>query len=135
MRNAFILLPLMLALSLLACGGGPTPDDEGQLIIGDPAAGKALFAQSLIDTQPGCVTCHSVDPNVTVLGPSLAGIGMEAAWRVEEMSDEDYLRQSIMEPDVYVVEGFSHGLMPKALANVLSEQQIADLVAYLLTLE
>lgn len=135
MRDVLALLPLVLALSLFACGGEPTPDDEGELVIGDPVAGEALFTQSLIDTQPGCITCHSVDPNEIVFGPSLAGIGVEANSRVTGMSDEDYLRQAIMEPDAYVIEGFPHGLMPKQLAKKLSEQQVADLVAYLLTLE
>jgi hypothetical protein len=45
------------------------------------------------------------------------------------------LRQSIEEPDAYVAEGFAQGLMPAALADELSAQELADLVAYLQTLK
>jgi mono/diheme cytochrome c family protein len=33
------------------------------------------------------------------------------------------------------VDGFAAGVMPAALADELSEQQLADLVAYLMTLQ
>ena len=48
---------------------------------------------------------------------------------------QDYLRESILNPDTYTTEGFSAGVMPAALADELSDQQVADLVAYLLTLK
>lgn len=35
----------------------------------------------------------------------------------------------------FAVDGFTAGVMPAALGDDLSEQQLADLVAYLLTLE
>jgi mono/diheme cytochrome c family protein len=40
-----------------------------------------------------------------------------------------------METNAYVVEGFPEGVMPAAFADVLSEQQVDDLVAYMLTLD
>ena len=124
-----LLLLLALLLTLAACGGQPVPEgDEG-----DPAAGEVLFAQTLIGTQPGCMTCHSLEPGVTIIGPSLAKIGTEAGARVSGESAEDYLRKSILEPDATVVEGFSAGLMSKELSTELTEQQVNDLIAYLLT--
>ena len=51
------------------------------------------------------------------------------------MSAEDYLRQSIVDPDAYVVEGFPSGLMVPNLEDSLTEAQIDDLVAFLMTLK
>jgi hypothetical protein len=51
------------------------------------------------------------------------------------MTAEEYLYQSITDPDAYVVEGFPAGQMVPNLAEILTEEQIADLIAFLLTLE
>lgn len=134
MPKPILTLLLALLLSLAACGGQPAPEgDEGGAVAGDPAAGEALFAQTLIGTQAGCTTCHSLEPGVTIIGPSLANIGTEAGARVSGESAEDYLRKSIVEPDATVVEGFPAGLMSKELSTELTEQQVNDLIAYLLT--
>jgi len=135
MRKLVLLLLLILAFTLVACGGGSAPEEAADASGGDAAAGEAVFAQTLVGTQPGCITCHSLEPGVTLVGPSLAAIGADAGSRVSGQSAEDYLRQSIQEPDAHIAEGFSAGLMPAALADELSAQEMSDLVAYLLTLE
>jgi cytochrome c551/c552 len=138
MRKLGLLFMLVLVLGLAACGGGGDADSEGsagEAAAGDAATGEALFAQTLIGTQAGCATCHSLEPGVTMVGPSLATIGAEAGSRVDGLSAEAYLRQSIEEPDAHLAEGFSAGLMPAALADELSAQELADLVAYLQTLK
>ena len=134
----FVLILLSVVLSLAACGGESAPSGgEGGAAAGpgDAAAGKKLFEQTLIGTQAGCITCHSLEPGVTMVGPSLATIGAEAGSRVSGMSAEEYLRQSILEPDAHLAEGFSSGIMPGTFADELTEQQVNDLVAYLLTLK
>ena len=65
----------------------------------------------------------------------LAGIASQAGGRVPGMSAEEYLRQSILEPDAYIVEGFSAGTMPSVWDDELSEEQIESLVEYMLTLK
>ena len=47
----------------------------------------------------------------------------------------DYIHQSIVEPNAYVVEPFAEGLMYQNYGTDLTEQEINDLVAYTLTLE
>lgn len=119
-------------LILAACGGGASQAPTGGSAGGDAAAGKALFAQSVIGANPGCITCHSLEAGKTLVGPSMAGIASRAGSTVSGQSAEQYLRQSIVEPDAYVVKGFAKGLMPKP---TLTEQQIGDLIAYMLTLK
>jgi cytochrome c len=65
----------------------------------------------------------------------LANIGAEAGGMGSGLSAEEYLRQSIVEPDAYVVEGFGQGLMPAGYGDALTAQQLDDLVVYLLSLK
>ena len=127
MRKAtlFVVVGLMVAvLALAACGGGggaasqPAASGGGA---GDAAAGKALFAQTVIGSNPGCVTCHSLEAGKTLVGPSMAGIAGRAGSAVSGQSAEQYLRQSITEPDAFVAKGFQKGLMPKPLLMVWSQ--------------
>ncbi len=100
---------------------------------GDPLRGESLYYETSVGTNAGCRLCHSLDPGVTLVGPSFAGIAARAATRVPGLSAEEYLRQSILEPNAYVVPGFPTGQMVQNLGDILSEEQVDDLVAFLLT--
>ena len=65
-------------------------------------------------------------------GPSLQGIYGRAGERVPGLSAGEYIRQSIVDPAAYVVDGF-HNLMPDSYQLVLSEEDINALVAFILT--
>ncbi len=121
-KTVYFILLALLMLVLAACGGGG--DDAAS---GGAAAGKALFAQPIIGTQAGCSTCHSLTPDEVIVGPSLAGIASR--------SDEAAIRDSILNPDAKLVDGFPAGTMPQVWGDELSGQQLDDLVAYLLTLK
>ena len=101
---------------------------------GDPEMGRRLFLEEVPGVNAGCRLCHSLEPGVRLVGPSLYGIGTTAAQRVPGLSAEEYLYQSIVEPDAYVVPGFQAGMMPPDARERLTEEQIQDLVAFLLTL-
>ncbi len=109
-------------------------DYHDEAIGGDPRAGKDLFYENSLGTNAGCRICHSMEPGVRLVGPSLAGVATRAATRIPGMSAEEYLRQSIVNPDAYVVEGYPKGQMVPNLGAILSEEQIDDLVAFLMTL-
>lgn len=129
MRKTMLLVSVLLVAGVVACGGDGGTTGGGAA--GDAAAGQTVYTQV---ASPACNTCHSLEPGVTLVGPSLANMGSEAGTRVSGMSAEEYLRQAIVEPDAHVLEGFSPGIMPSTYGTQLSEQQINDLVAYLLTL-
>ncbi len=101
---------------------------------GDPVAGERLFKE-VSEANPGCRICHSLQPGADGVGPSLAGIATRAATRVPGMTAEAYLRQSLLAPDAYVVPGYPAGQMLPDLDKRLSQEQIEDLVAFLLTLK
>jgi sulfur-oxidizing protein SoxX len=133
MRRFLLVLALILVLSLAACGGdSSTEGGGGAAPAGDAAAGETVFNEVAV---PACGTCHSLEPDVVLVGPSLAGIDSRAGSRVSGQSAEDYLHESIVDPNAFVVEGFASGLMPQTYGSALSEQQIEDLVAYMMTLK
>ena len=47
----------------------------------------------------------------------------------------NYRYESIVNPGAYVVQGFQSGIMPQDFGETLGEQDLADLVAYLMTME
>ena len=62
-----------------------------------------------------------------IVGPSLAGIASR--------SDEATIRTSILDPEAVITEGFPPGTMPQVWGEELSDQQLDDIVAYLMTLK
>jgi cytochrome c551/c552 len=98
--------------------------EAGSSAAGDAAAGEALF------TDNGCSGCHQ--ENADQPGPSRTGMGERAATRIEGMEAADYLHQSIVDPHAFLVEGYGP-IMPDTYSESLSEDDINNIVAYLLT--
>jgi mono/diheme cytochrome c family protein len=117
---------LLLAFTMAACSSAP---------VGDAQRGADLFAKGA-NGAPQCGACHQTTKARGVsfgAGPSLAEIAERAGERIEGMSAEQYLRQSIEDPAAYLVNGFG-AIMYADYAKAYTKQQIDDLVAYLLTL-
>lgn len=120
-----ILVSSLSVLSLAACSSGSPPSDGGS------SEGADLFSSAVLGGQSGCVTCHSLEPDLIVVGPSLSGVGERAETRVSAQSARACLRTSIVDPDAYVVDGFDGGRMPSNWAEVLTETEIDALVDFL----
>jgi nitric oxide reductase subunit C len=137
-RHAFF-VALIVALLASGCAGiGQT--GVAALPAGDTQRGRALFSQATIRGTSGCVQCHSLARYKVIVGPSLWGVSTRAGrivqspdYRGAASTAEQYLREAITRPNAYVAAGFAHSVMPDWL-TVLDEQQIQDLVAYLMTL-
>lgn len=138
LKKIVLLMCLSVVLmALAACGGGGNAETPSEPTpVGDAANGEALFTQPTIgaNNAPGCITCHSLEPDVVIVGPSQAGLATRAETRVAGKSAEDYIRESITNPDAYVVEGFAPGVMYQNYATDLTQDQIDDIVAYTLSL-
>ncbi len=116
-----LIIALILTLLLAACGGGGESAD-------DPvAAGEKLFSETVIGTQAGCVTCHSLTEGEVIVGPSIAGVGSRLS--------ADEMRESILDPNAVLVEGFPADTMPPVWEDELTDEQVDQLVAYMLTLK
>ena len=91
--------------------------------------------------QGACGVCHALEGlSYGVLGPDLTGIGAAAETRVPGMSAAEYLRESIVDPDAYIVgtadgldSDYVGGLMGQTIGGVaLSDAQVDALVEFLL---
>lgn len=118
--------------------------DASHEIKGDAARGQKLFEADLIGLHNaiGCKVCHPTNATGAIPGPLLTGLSRRSTETIQRpdyvgraKTVAEYLRESMLEPDIYVTPGFTAGLMPKSYATDLTEQEIADLVAYMLTLK
>lgn len=142
MRSIIVtFLITLLAGVVAACAPTPaassaeTPTSVSLNVAGNAGNGAQLFSQGRGDA-PACSTCHNVSSGQTEfkLGPNLAGIGEQAGTRIEGLSAEQYLHQSIVEPGVHLVSGFRDLMYPN-YATHFNEEEIRDIIAYLFTLE
>jgi cytochrome c2 len=112
-------------------GGGAAPAAAVSTPATAAAAASGASGQELVQ-QWGCVACHKFDGPEKLVGPSL--------WDVGARKDASYIRESILEPDAVVVEGFPPGLMKGTLDGQgfyqkLSLQDLNTIVHYLTSLK
>ena len=95
-------------------------------VTGKAAAGKVIFHEHLV---AGCVRCHSLGGKGGAIGPALDGLAAR--------KQRDYIYQSLVNPTAQLAEGFDKiGASPMPPMNILlNEQELADLMAYLMTLK
>jgi len=89
---------------------------------GDPAAGKQIFTAT---AQPPCSSCHTL---------SEAGASGQVGPNLDDVlkgKDAAFIHESIVDPNAEVASGFSAGVMPDVYDQQLSDEQLADLVAFL----
>ncbi len=103
-------------------------NDEG-LSLADK--GKKLYSDK------GCVACHTIDGSPKI-GPSWKGIWgqkdheMEGGFKVGV--DENYIRESILNPNAKIVKSFPKGVMP-TFQGVLNEDQVNALIEFIKSLK
>ena len=127
----FLLICALIALMMTACAA-PPPASFAALPAGDAERGAALFNEGA-NGAPACTTCHTLDGTVLV-GPSLQNFPTIAPVAdAGAPSLAEYAFNSITQPGTFVVSGFGNTMYAQ-YARQLSSQQMADLIAYLLTL-
>ena len=139
MSKKLLILLLMASMLLAACGGGnndAAANDETAGTGASASRGEELYFKTTLGENfaPGCVTCHSLEEGVTLVGPSHYQMGARAEGVVAGESAEEYLHRSIVEPNVHITDGFAEGVMYQFYGDDLTDQEIDDLVAYLLSL-
>lgn len=85
--------------------------------------------------QNGCMSCHSTKP-VKLVGPSFAGIygrTIKTNNNNAQLSDDTYLRDSILHPNKDIVDGYA-GIMP-SFDGILSDEDIKEMIDYLKTIK
>ena len=93
----------------------------------DPTRGEQLISQF------DCAACHVLAAGASI-APPFEGVAVRAAERRPGLSAEEYIYESIVHPTAYVVEDYA-GSMPQNYAQRLTDAQLGDIMAYLLTLD
>ena len=100
----------------------------GAVAVSMATAGENLFRKL------GCISCHAA--NDSGRGPSLAGL-LGKAVRLQSgatlTADENYIRESILEPQAKIVAGYP-SIMP-TFKGLISEDGIMQIIAYLKSLK
>ena len=115
-------------------------EDFDKWLISESEVGSLTLAQQgakLFQTR-ACASCHSVDSPVVKVGPSLY-----QRWGAEEefddgtkgLVDENYVRQSIMEPQAKIVKGYPRPSPMPSFQGQLNEKQMSALVEYIKSLK
>jgi cytochrome c oxidase subunit 2 len=109
------------------------PPDYEQWLAGAPAGETLEQAGGRLFRQYNCHTCHEAGP--TSRGPSLHeifGKTVRLADGRTGVADEDYLRESILNPNARIVAGYTP-VMP-AYQGQISEEGLLQLIAYIKSL-
>ena len=89
-----------------------------------PAAGGATDGKSIF-TAAGCGSCHTFSAAGTTakVGPDLD--------KVLAGKDEDFIRESILDPNKEIAQGYQPNVMPSTFKDSLSKEQLDNLVSFL----
>jgi mono/diheme cytochrome c family protein len=115
------------------------PSEPAPVALATPSSAEAQRGLAAFTAQ-GCIGCHGAPGAGGVVGPDLAGVATAAAQRDPALTAEEYLRQAIIDPDATIAPLCSgndcpQGIMPHAYRDSLTQAELEDLVAYLLSLE
>ena len=111
------------------------PPAKQVITVQTPPQELASIGEELLRTKGGCLICHKVTDAGNERGPDLRHAAGEAAKRKPGMDAEEYLIESIVTPDAFIVPGYPK-MMPSALkppAN-LNMAEVKAVVAYLQSL-
>jgi cytochrome c551/c552 len=133
---AIVILVVVVAGFLILFASSQTSTTEGELNATEInqradqllSMGNAENGALLITTK-ACAACH-VEGAANGIAPSFEGIADVAGMQVEGLTAAGYLYESIVNPGQHLVEGFANS-MPQNYGQQLSEQDLADLLAFL----
>lgn len=117
----------------------PLADYEKWMESDPEAANKGLTMAQIgekVFNSKGCTACHSIDGTVKI-GPALNGVyGHETTLSdgSKIQADEEYIRESILNPAAKVVQNFPAGVMP-VFAGQLQDSELNALVEYIKSLK
>jgi cytochrome c oxidase subunit II len=102
---------------------------------GKPCPGDIAAAQGLkIYTNKGCLACHTTT-GAPGVGPSWKGIWgkMEATNVGTVKVDENYIRESVLDPQAKIVNGF--GPVMPTFRGQMTDQELSEVIAYIESLK
>ena len=120
--------------------GKLTVDLSPKTLVADAAGAVSAEEGRLVYERYGCIACHARDASaISKLGPTFKGLyGSDRTFSdglIRVTANEDYLRESILQPTAKVVTGFGRtGMGMPSFSGVLTEQQLESLILYIKSL-
>ncbi len=101
----------------------------------DPYKGLSLAEIGAKAFQGRCTVCHKVNSE-KLIGPGLAGLykAMRVLQNGKQVeADENYIRESILNPGAKLLQGYPNQMTP--FAGLLSEEELSGLIEYIKSLK
>jgi len=97
----------------------------------EPRAPSELFVSM------ACSGCHILDQPQTaanrgIVGPNMGNLRENAEQRIEGQIAEEYVHNSIVNTNAFIVDGYMPNIMPQDFSQRMSEEEINGLVEWLL---
>jgi len=146
MKTSTLISLVALTLAALACSlvtgnddiSGATVDEplsaDLQIAFDELPTGDAVRGEQIFVVDQPCHICH-IDLSIGPPFPGEPPLAILAATRKPDYPAGVYLYESIVNPRAYVVQGFQADAMPENFGKTLTRQDLADLVAYLMTMQ
>jgi mono/diheme cytochrome c family protein len=101
------------------------------------ARGAILFKDYLPEVGFACATCHYATSDKRLIGPGLQGLAARVADYGLTITVDEYIRESIMFPRNFITPddpAYAPNAMPDKYHDLLTDAQLDDLIAYILSL-
>ena len=102
---------------------------------GETASRAAIEKVKPLIQKGGCGTCHTI-PGIEgatgTVGPNLCDVAQEVR---EGKEDVNFLRESIVNPNAEIAEGYQPNIMPQNFGQLFSKEELDTLVAFIANLK
>lgn len=134
MTTILAILCTLVLMMLTGCGEAellptPVPINDAPALSEQARSGQTLF-----NTVGACNSCHTVNGVGGLIGPDLVGVADRMRIAHPDLSAEEGLELEIVDPIEHVTENYRGDLMPFNYADTLTDEQIKEIVAYLISL-
>ena len=104
-------------------------------LVTDPYKGMNMVQVGEVQFQKTCIACHT-NTSEKRIGPGLAGLfGRQREFEDGSLlkADENYIRESILNPSAKLVKGYGNLMTP--FAGILQEEEMTGLIEYIKSLK
>jgi cytochrome c551/c552 len=133
----FLIITAVFVLEFIASSQGEAEQPESNITYNTEQImqlvdqGTAQRGAALVE-EYGCIVCHRLGAANQNIAPPFVGVAERAAAREQGLTAVEYLYISITNPAAFVVEGYNP-VMPQNYPERLTEAELGDIIAYLLT--
>ncbi len=112
---------------------------EPAAVAGIDKAPVDLAAASVAIAEGGCVACHTIPDipgSIGQVGPNLADLGLNGAARRDGYTAEEYIRESILDPNAFIAPDCPNGPCPAGAMPLirLDRAKVEVIVSFLSSL-